>query len=40
MDREDLKVQIEGLMRQYQDGEMDGDTYASAMMGLTTSAGE
>jgi hypothetical protein len=38
MDRQDLKVQVDELMRQYQDGEIDGETYARQMMELTTSA--
>ena len=40
MDREDLKAKTDELMRQYQDGEIDGDTYARLMMELTTSAQE
>ena len=40
MDREELKAAIDELMRQYQDGEIDGDTYAQAMMDLTASARE
>jgi len=40
MDRAELKAQIDELMRQYQDGEIDGDTYARLMMELTTSARE
>ncbi|WP_206516115.1 hypothetical protein [Nocardioides pantholopis] len=38
MDRQDLKDQIDELMRQYQDGEIDGETYARQMMDLTASA--
>lgn len=40
MDRKDLKAQVDELMRQYQDGEIDGETYARQMMELTTSAQE
>ena len=38
MTREELKEQIDELMRQYADEEIDGDTYAEKMMELTTSA--
>lgn len=38
MTREDLKEQIDELMRQYADEEIDGDTYSQRMMELTTSA--
>ena len=38
MNRDDLKAQIVELMRQYQDGEIDGETYSRLMMELTTSA--
>ena len=38
MDREELKAQIDELMRQYDHGEIDGAAYAQAMMELTTSA--
>ena len=38
MERQDLKTQIDELMRRYQDGEIDGETYAQLMMELTTSA--
>lgn len=38
MEREELKAQIDELMRQYADEEIDGDTYARKMMELTTSA--
>lgn len=38
MDRAELKAKIDELMRQYDDGEIDGDTYAQRMMELTTSA--
>ena len=37
MTREELKAQIEELMRQYSDEEIDGATYAQKMMELTTS---
>ena len=37
MDRAELKAQIDELMRQYQDEEIDGETYQRAMMELTTS---
>ena len=35
--REELKEQIDELMRQYRDGEIDADTYKQEMMELTTS---
>jgi hypothetical protein len=38
MTREELKAQIDELMRQYDDEEIDGDTYFQKMMELTTSA--
>lgn len=38
MERRDLKAQIDELMRQYQDGEIDGETYAQQVMELTTSS--
>lgn len=37
MTKEELKEQIDELMRQYADEEIDGDTYARKMMELTTS---
>ena len=37
MTREELKAQIDELMRQYADEEIDGDTYQQKMMELTTS---
>ncbi len=40
MDREELKVAIDELMRQYADEEIDGATYAEKMMELTSSAQE
>lgn len=38
MNRDELKEQIDELMRQYADEEINGDTYAQKMMELTTSA--
>ena len=38
MTREELKEQIEELMRQYADEEIDGATYSQKMMELTASA--
>ena len=38
MERRDLKAQIDELMRRYQDGEIDGETYAQQVMELTTSS--
>lgn len=38
MTREELKEQIDELMRQYSDEEIDGATYAQKMMELTASA--
>lgn len=38
MDKVELKARIDELMRQYQDEEIDGETYAREMMELTTSA--
>ncbi|MGW4881643.1 hypothetical protein ACWEPI_34420 [Streptomyces sp. NPDC004262] len=40
MDRDELKAKVDELMRQYQDGEIDGETYYQEMMELTTSAQE
>lgn len=37
MSREELKSQIDELMRQYADEEIDGTTYAQKMMELTAS---
>ena len=37
MNSKELKAQIDELMRQYADGKIDGDTYASKMMELTSS---
>ena len=36
MNREDLKEQIDELMRQYSEEEIEGATYAQKMMELTT----
>ena len=38
MTRQELKEQIDELMRQYADEEIDSATYAQRMMELTTSA--
>jgi hypothetical protein len=38
MTREELKAQIDELMRQYDEEEIDGATYQRKMMELTTSA--
>ena len=38
MTREELKDQIDELMRQYADEEIDAATYAQKMMELTTSS--
>ena len=38
MTRDELKEQVDELMRRYADEEIDGDTYAQMMMELTTSA--
>lgn len=38
MRREELKAKIDDLMRQYANEEIDGDTYFSEMMELTSSA--
>ena len=38
MTREELKAQIDELMRQYADEEIDGVTYQQKMLELTTSA--
>lgn len=38
MTRDELKEQIDELMREYADEEIDGVTYAQKMMELTTSA--
>ena len=37
MKREELKAKIDELMRQYAEGEIDGPTYATLMMELTSS---
>jgi hypothetical protein len=38
MTRDEMKAQIDELMRQYADEEIDGETYFQKMMELTTSA--
>lgn len=38
MERAELKSKIDELMRQYDEGEIDGDTYSRKMMELTASA--
>ena len=38
MNREELKEQIDELMRQYDEREIDGSTYKQKMMELTLSA--
>ena len=38
MTREEIKEQVDELMRQYADEEIDGDTYMQRMMELTSSA--
>ena len=38
MNRDELKEQIDELMRQYDEREIYGSTYAEKMMELTTSA--
>lgn len=38
MTREELKAQIDEIMRQYSDEEIDRATYAQKMIELTTSA--
>lgn len=40
MERDELKAQIDELMRQYAAEEIDGTTYSQAMMRLTASAQE
>lgn len=40
VDRAELQALIDELMRRYQDGEIDGETYAREMMELTTSTQE
>ncbi|MEU1123860.1 hypothetical protein ABZ371_09845 [Streptomyces sp. NPDC005899] len=40
MDRAELKAEIDELMRQYDNEEIDGATYAQAMMELTVNAQE
>ena len=38
MTREELKAQIDELMRQYANEEIDGSTYVQSMMELTASS--
>lgn len=38
MNREEIKAQVDELMRQYDEEEIDGATYAQQMMELVTSA--
>lgn len=38
MTRDELKEQIDKLMREYADEEIDGDTYSQRMKELTTTA--
>lgn len=38
MDRDELKGQIDELMRQYADEEIDGETYFQSMMDLCENA--
>lgn len=38
MDRDELQANINELMRQYDEEEIDGATYAQEMMDLTSSA--
>jgi len=38
VDRDELKAQIDELMRRYEAEEIDGATYSQAMMDLTASA--
>ena len=38
MTREEIKEQVDELMRQYADEEIDGDTYMQRMMELTSTA--
>lgn len=40
MKRDELKAQVDELMRQYEAEEIDGATYTQAMMELTTSTRE
>jgi len=40
MERGELQAEIDELMRQYDEGEIDGDTYSHRMMELTKSARE
>ncbi|WP_422119338.1 hypothetical protein HXT24_05855 [Gardnerella sp. DNF00354] len=38
MNRKEIKAQVDELMRQYDNEEIDGNTYAQRMMELATSA--
>lgn len=38
MNRDEIRARIEELMRQYQDREIDGETYKCEMLELTSSA--
>ena len=40
MERAELKATVEDLTRQYEEDEIDGETYSRLMMKLTTSAQE
>lgn len=40
MNREELKEQVDELMRQYSEEKIDGETYFQEMMNLTTSSQE
>ncbi|MFF3028248.1 hypothetical protein [Microbacterium sp. NPDC057944] len=40
MDRAELQAAIDELMRQYDEGEIDGDTYSQRVMELTRSVRE
>lgn len=40
MERAEIQAEINELMRQYDEGEIDGDTYSQRMMELTRSARE
>lgn len=40
MDREEVKAKVDELMRQYQDEEIDGETYLQRMMELTNAEQE
>lgn len=40
MDRDEVKARIDELMREYQDEEIDSETYLQRMMELTTAEQE